>query len=95
MHASLEGAFEMLKSLIPGLALAVLVTTSSAAGTDAPRAQRISVAAFQRPVHAVLRYDSSSAAACRSFSDTSSEMCLLLALHVIRMSQKPLAGAPL
>jgi len=39
---------------------------------------------------AALRYDASTTEACRSFSDTSAEVCLLLALHVIRMSEKPL-----
>ncbi|HEY6578356.1 MAG TPA: hypothetical protein VIY09_03465 [Rhizomicrobium sp.] len=45
-----------------------------------------------RPLHAVLRYDASAADSCRSLSDASSEFCLLLALHVIRLSEKPLPG---
>lgn len=88
----------MLKTISLGIALSALMATGAggAAKADAPHAQTVLLAQAPRPVHAVLRYDSSAAAACRSFSDTSSEICLLLALHVIRMSeQKPLAGAAL
>lgn len=81
----------MFKSLSLGMAFAALTATVCGAGTLP--VQRVAIS--QRPVHAVLRYDSSTAASCKSFSDTSSEICLLLALHVIRMSQKPVAGAPL
>ena len=78
--------------------MGALMATSAggAAKADPPRVQPVLLAQPARPVHAVLRYDSSAASACRSFSDTSAEICLLLALHVIRMSeQKPLAGAAL
>jgi hypothetical protein len=40
-------------------------------------------------LHAVLRFDASTAQACRNLSDASSEACLLLALHVVRLSEKP------
>ena len=48
-----------------------------------------------RPIHAVLRYNATTAAACRSFSDASSEVCLLLALHVIRLSESAPVDATL
>ena len=41
-----------------------------------------------RPFSAVLRYGSGTTATCQSFSDNSSALCLLLALHVIELSQK-------
>lgn len=41
-----------------------------------------------RPFSAVLRYGSGTTATCQSFSDNSSAICLLLALHVIQLSQK-------
>jgi hypothetical protein len=70
------------------------------AGRSLPPAGRaVAVAAPATPairhLHAVLRYDMATASACRKFSDTSSELCLLLALHVIRMSEKPLPGGAL
>jgi hypothetical protein len=39
--------------------------------------------------HAVLRYDLSTAGACRAFADQPVELCVLLALHVIDMSEHP------
>lgn len=54
----------------------------------------VATAAPARPTHAVLRYNSTMAASCRSFSDASSEVCLLLALHVIRLSESAPADAP-
>ncbi|MGH6888944.1 MAG: hypothetical protein ACREHF_07080 [Rhizomicrobium sp.] len=53
------------------------------------------VAPAVRPLHAVLRYDATTAATCRNFSEASSEFCLLLALHIIQMSEKPLPGGAL
>jgi hypothetical protein len=47
------------------------------------------VIAGAHPAHAVLRYDLSSAGGCSTFSDKPPELCLLFALHVIRMSEKP------
>ena len=41
-----------------------------------------------RPFSAVLRYGPGTTATCQSFSDNSSAICLLLALHVIQLSQK-------
>jgi hypothetical protein len=89
----------MVKNLILSLTLGSLMMTGATAGpqaADSREAARVPTVAAARahPVRAVLRYDASTTSACRSFSDTSSEMCLLLALHVIGMSQKPLpAGA--
>jgi hypothetical protein len=48
-----------------------------------------SASAIARPVHAVLRYDLSSAGACRTFSEQPPELCVLFALHVIQMSEHP------
>lgn len=41
-----------------------------------------------RPFSAVLRYGPGTTSACQSFSDNSSAICLLLALHVMQLSQK-------
>ena len=41
-----------------------------------------------RPFTAVLRYGPGTTSACQSFSDNSSAICLLLALHVMQLSQK-------
>ena len=41
-----------------------------------------------RPFSAVLRYGPGTTSACQSFSESSSAICLLLALHVIQLSQK-------
>ncbi|HEY3779385.1 MAG TPA: hypothetical protein VGL35_15135 [Rhizomicrobium sp.] len=86
-----------------GAALSFLVATDMASAETAgkppqpaPSVANVAPAAQAvRPVHAVLRYDATTAAACRSFSDASSEVCLLLALHVIRLSEKSLAGGAL
>lgn len=41
-----------------------------------------------RPFSAVLRYGPGTTSACQSLSDNSSAICLLLALHVMQLSQK-------
>ena len=41
-----------------------------------------------RPFSAILRYGPGTTANCQSFFDNSSAICLLLALHVIELSQK-------
>jgi len=41
-----------------------------------------------RPFSAVLRYGPGTTSACQSFSDNSSAICLLLAFHVMQLSQK-------
>ena len=48
-----------------------------------------------RPFSAVLRYGPGTTAACRSLSDNSSAICLLLALHVIQLSQKKITETKL
>jgi hypothetical protein len=84
----------MTKAFLLSLAIGSLVTTDAAAQPHAARAGEVRVPAVAvapaRPVHAALRYNATMTSACRSFSDTSSEVCLLLALHVIRLSQNPL-----
>jgi len=85
----------MVKRVLLGLLVSIWAghaAAASAAG-DAPVPPRTAPVAMAgatpRPLHAVLRYDASTAQACRSLSDASSEACLLLALHVIRLSEKP------
>jgi hypothetical protein len=87
-----------MKRAISGFALALMLVSPGAADqisggqsfagqeqrTEAPAG----VAMRAHAVHAVLRYDLSTAGACRAFSDQSPELCLLLALHVIRMSER-------
>jgi len=41
-----------------------------------------------RPFSAVLRYGPGTTSICQSLSDNSSAICLLLALHVMELSQK-------
>jgi hypothetical protein len=48
-----------------------------------------------RPFSAILRYGPGTTSICRSLSDNSSAICLLLALHVIQLSQKPLSDTKL
>lgn len=48
-----------------------------------------------RPFSAVLRYGPGTTSACQSLSDNSSAICLLLALHMIRLSQKPVSETKL
>jgi hypothetical protein len=89
----------MTKPFLLGLVLSLAMTAQAAArqspvGQTASAAVAVANATVAHPVHAVLRYDLSTTAACRSLSDHSAELCLLLALHVIRLSEKPLpAGA--
>jgi hypothetical protein len=85
---------------IPGLALALLLA-SPVAADQAPTGQSladpevqaaepaIAVPGSVHPVHAVLRYDLSTAGACRMWSDQPPELCVLLTLNVIHMSEHP------
>lgn len=84
----------MRSSILIGVAFGALVTGAALASpaANATHPKTVSVGPPLQPSHAVLRYDASAYANCRSFSDASSEICLLLALHVIRMSQRPLAA---
>ncbi|MGH6878350.1 MAG: hypothetical protein ACREHV_13395 [Rhizomicrobium sp.] len=88
----------MMNGLVLGLvALAwTLPGATAAPPASAPAPVRTAVAAAAslnpHPMHAMLRYDASTAASCRSLTDASSEVCLLLALRVIRLSEKPLPG---
>ena len=47
------------------------------------------------PVSAVLRYGPGTLSACRNLSDNSSAICLLLALHVMQLSQKQVSETKL
>jgi hypothetical protein len=89
----------MLKILISGLVLSAVAASGASAATGRPMPAAVSTSAIPpalaHPVHAVLRYDTATTATCRSFSDDTSELCLLLALHVIRLSEKPLPGGAL
>ncbi|HEX4078724.1 MAG TPA: hypothetical protein VHX61_07610 [Rhizomicrobium sp.] len=93
----------MLKRVILGLLVSVWASQAAAAAAaavvEAPAHSRgapvAMVAARPRPLHAVLRYDASTTEACRNLSEASSEACLLLALHVIRLSEKPQTRGPL
>lgn len=91
----------MKRTLAFAVALGLSATTgNSTANADAsrtlpPAGRPVAVAAAPtapavRKLHAVLRYDATTAAACRTLSDAPSELCLLLALHIIQMSEKPL-----
>jgi hypothetical protein len=89
-----------MKTAIPVLAL-LLLLVSPVAAEQTPAAQSlggrearaaepaIAVPGSVHPVRAVLRYDLSSAGACRIWSDQSPELCVLLALNVIHMSEHP------
>jgi hypothetical protein len=48
-----------------------------------------------RPFRAILRYGPGTTSICRSLSDNSSAICLLLALHVMQLSQKPVSETKL
>ena len=87
----------MVKKILPGLALSALLTAGAVAApnTEATHVRATAGALNPRTIHAGLRYDASTAAGCRSLSDASTEVCLLLALHVIRMSQRTPAQGPL
>lgn len=84
-----------MRTAILGVALAFALTFQAAAGQSVPaRETRTQVAAMAapdvaHPVHAVLRYDLSTAGACRTWTDQPPELCVLFALHVIQMSEHP------
>ncbi|HEX3431608.1 MAG TPA: hypothetical protein VHT03_12040 [Rhizomicrobium sp.] len=48
-----------------------------------------------RPFSAVLRYGPGTTSVCQSLSDNSSAICLLLALHMIQLSQKTISETKL
>jgi hypothetical protein len=91
----------MIRTFALALGLLTAAAAAPALAGSPPQKQAVSastvvsVAPAARPIHAVLRYDATTAAACRGFSDDSSEVCLLLALHIIRLSEKPLPGGSL
>ena len=89
----------MKSGLIASL-IAVSLSLTATAAVSAPTAQRplpIAVsgdvtpqkdAQAVRPFSAILRYGPGTMSTCQSFSASSSAICLLLALHVIELSQK-------
>ena len=85
-------------NLAAAAAVALAITTTAVspgpAGQAAgPALVRPTLAqAVARPAHAVLRYNAATTESCRSLSDTSSEVCLLLAINIIEMAQRPLAS---
>ena len=89
-----------MKTAISSLALALILASSATAdqaikdqsvtGREARGAfPAIATPGSVRPVHAVLRYDLSTAGACRAWSDQPPELCILFALHVIDLSEHP------
>jgi hypothetical protein len=74
------------------MASAAIGTAHAADRTLDTRAISTQVSDTARNIHAKLRYGSATTAACQSLSDTSSTVCLLLALNIIHMSQQPLPG---
>jgi hypothetical protein len=81
------------KRFLFGMAFCLMMSAQVANGEPNVRpVERVAVPSAvmvgAHPVHAVLRYDLSSAGGCRTFSDKPPELCLLLALHVIHMSEK-------
>ncbi|HEX4157287.1 MAG TPA: hypothetical protein VHY79_02335 [Rhizomicrobium sp.] len=89
-----------MKTAIPGLALALMLVSpvaadqTAAGGSFTGREAQAAVPAIAVPgnvhsVRAVLRYDLSTAGACRIWSDQPPELCVLLALNVIHMSEHP------
>lgn len=89
-----------MKTAISSLALALMLVspvTADQAIKDQSIAEhetRAAIPAIATPgsvhsVHAVLRYDLSTAGACRAWSDQPPELCILFALHVIDLSEHP------
>ena len=88
-----------MKTVISSLALALMLVSPVAADQASEgqsfmgQAERptssVIAASGVHPVRAVLRYDLSTAGDCRVWSDQSPELCVLLALHVIHMSEHP------
>lgn len=84
----------MVRKFFLGLTLCLMATPQIASGQQSARpveraAASVIAASAVHSVHAVLRYDLSTAGACRSWTDRSAELCVLLALHVIHMSEHP------
>lgn len=84
----------MAKILLLGLVFCLAMIAQAAAAQPSPRAaERVAIpastAAATRPVRALLRYDLSTAATCNSLPNERAELCVLLALHVIHLSQTP------
>ena len=48
-----------------------------------------------RPFSAVLRYGPNTLSSCHSLVDNSSAICILFALHMIQLSQKPISETKL
>jgi hypothetical protein len=84
----------MVRKFSLGLALCLMATPQIASSQQPARQAERTVASATAASgahsgHAVLRYDLSTAGACRSWTDQPPELCVLLALHVIHMSEHP------
>jgi hypothetical protein len=90
--------------LFAGFVAVLLTLTPAEAGSIPPKSPLAASAGEMmpqkdaqaaRPFSAVLRYGPGTTSACQSLSDNSSAICLLLALHVIQLSQKTIAETKL
>lgn len=87
-----------MKTMIAGFAVAMSLV-SPVAADQAPAGQTLTAREVRAAVPATvpgsfhpiraLRYDLSTAGACRAWSDQPAELCVLFALHVIHMSEHP------
>jgi hypothetical protein len=87
-----KGCHTMKKFFLGAIFCLMAVSQAAASQPDGRPAQRTAISALSssgHPVRAVLRYDLSTAGACRTWSDQPAELCVLLALHVIHMSEHP------
>jgi hypothetical protein len=84
----------MAKIFLLGLVFCLAMIAQAAAAQAVPSSTvRVAIpapaAAATHPVRAVLRYDLSTAATCNNLPSERAELCVLLALHVIHLSQTP------
>jgi hypothetical protein len=97
----------MRKAVCAGLIAGLIVmTTGAAASAPAAQAAAPQIVAVgdamtgkdsqvARPFSAILRYGPGTTSVCQSLSDNSSAICLLLALHVMQLSQRPVSETKL
>jgi len=90
--------------LFAGFVAMSLTLTAAEAGSIPPKPPLATIqgepvpqkdAQAARPFSAVLRYGPGTTSVCQSLSDNSSAMCLLLALHVMQLSQKAVSETKL
>ena len=97
----------MRKAVCAGLiAGSIVLTTGEAASTPTAQTAALQIAAVRdvatakdsqsmHPFSAVLRYEPGTTSVCQSLFDNSSAICLLFALHVMQLSQKPVSDTKL